>query len=104
MALLLFYTTHPDEATAKEIGGQLVSERLAACYNLLPMQSGYFWEGAFAKDDEWVLVLKTQPARREALQERLLALHPYEVPCCLHWEVSANPAYEAWIIAETTAA
>ena len=101
MAFAIFYTTHPDEAAAKRIGRTLVAERLAACYNLLPMQSCFFWDGALVNDDEWVVILKTRTDLVEALTTRFEALHPYEVPCCISWTVSANPTYEAWIERET---
>ena len=97
MAFAMLYTTHPDEATAKRIGHALVEERLAACYNVLPIQSGFHWEEAFVNDDEWVAILKTRTALVDQLTARFEALHPYEVPCCIHWEVNANPAYERWI-------
>ena len=101
MAFAMFYTTHPDEATAKRVARTLVEERLAACYNVLPMQSCFFWENALVNDDEWVAILKTRTALIEALTRRFEALHPYEVPCCMHWEVNANAAYERWIMRET---
>ena len=101
MAFAMLYTTHPDEDTAKTIARTLVEERLAACYNVFPMQSGYFWEGALTTDEEWVAVLKTRSSLVAALRARFEALHPYEVPCCIDWQVRANAAYEAWIEAET---
>ena len=101
MPVSILYTTHPDEETAKRIGQALVEERLAACYNVHPMQSGYHWEGALLNEDEWVAILKTRPALVRAATDRILELHPYEIPAVLHWEVQANAAYEAWIIAET---
>lgn len=94
---LLFYLTHPDEATARRIGQQLVQERLAACANYFPIQSMYWWEGQVAAEGEWVSLLKTATKRGEALEKRAEELHPYEVPCILQVTVKANEAYEKWI-------
>lgn len=101
MSIAIVYTTYADEASAKQIGRALVEERLAACYNLLPIQSCFFWAGALTHEDEWVAILKTHPARLAALRTRYLDLHPYETPCCIHWEVEANSAYAAWVEAAT---
>ena len=44
---VLVYTTFPDEATALAVGEALVSEKLAACVNVIPgMTSVYAWKGA----------------------------------------------------------
>jgi periplasmic divalent cation tolerance protein len=53
-------------------------------------------------DQEALLVLKTTRDRFEALRERVVALHPYQVPEVLALEVEAGSApYLAWIAAET---
>ncbi|MDX1911773.1 MAG: divalent-cation tolerance protein CutA [Saprospiraceae bacterium] len=101
MAFLVFYVPCPDESTARRIAGQVVERRLAACANLFPMQSLYWWEEALQHDNEWVALLKTPPALEQRLEQALLELHPYETPCLLRYEVRANPAYEDWIVAET---
>ncbi|MEM1214992.1 MAG: divalent-cation tolerance protein CutA [Bacteroidota bacterium] len=98
---LLFYVTYPDEATAQRIGQQLVRERLAAGTNCLPIKSSYWWKEAVVEEGEWVGILKTQLAGEAALEQRIEALHPYEVPCIVRTEVRANAAYEKWIVDQT---
>jgi periplasmic divalent cation tolerance protein len=66
---------------AKTLARTLVTERLAACANLLPpMLSIYRWEGEVQEDEERQVVIKTTRARVPALLGRLRALHPYDVP------------------------
>jgi periplasmic divalent cation tolerance protein len=101
MSFLLFYVTYPDQASALLAGQQLVEQRLAACFNVFPIQSGYWWQGQLQKEGEWVCVLKTPLALEGALEAALLGTHPYETPCLLRWEVRANQAYTDWIIAST---
>ena len=81
----------------------LVDEHLAACVNVLPpMQSIYRWQGQVHVDDERQLVIKTSSDRLEALQLRLTALHPYELPEFLVVEVaSGSQAYLEWLGAAT---
>lgn len=81
----------------------LVDEHLAACVNVLPpMQSIYRWQGQVHVDDERQLVIKTSSDRLEALQLRLTALHPYELPEFLVVEVvRGSQAYLEWLGAAT---
>ncbi len=103
MAFLVFYVTHPDEGTARRIAQQMVEQRLAACANVFPITSVYRWQGAVQNEGEWVSVLKTSLEREGDLERALCAVHPYEVPCLLRYEVRANEAYERWIRESTTA-
>lgn len=59
----------------------LVTERLAACVNVLgEMESVYRWKAAVESDRERQLVIKTTADRVPALQARLRELHAYELP------------------------
>src|SRR6266540_6964844 len=100
---LVVLVTTPTAERAAEIARALVTERLAACGNVIPaLRSIYRWEGKIEDEAEALLVLKTTRARFEALRERILALHPYEVPEVLALPVEAgSAAYLAWIAGET---
>jgi periplasmic divalent cation tolerance protein len=83
MATLLqvAFCTAPNQDVARQLAQAVVGERLAACVNIVAgVTSVYRWEGAVQEDEEVLLVLKTTADRRDALQARLLALHPYTVP------------------------
>jgi len=102
-ALVVFVTT-PTAERAAELARALVEERLAACGNVVPgLRSIYRWEGKVHDEGEALLVLKTTRARFESLRERVLALHPYEVPEVIALPIEAGSApYLAWIASETT--
>jgi len=74
------YVTAPPDAGA-EIARTVVAERLAACVNRLDCQSTYRWEGEVHADEEEVLLAKTTAERVSALTDRIVELHPYDVPC-----------------------
>ena len=97
MAFLIFYITYPDESTARHISSQLVQERWAACANVFPIQSAYWWEGKVQHDAEWVSVVKTSLALEKLLETEIIRLHPYDTPCIMRFEARANAAYEKWI-------
>jgi periplasmic divalent cation tolerance protein len=101
-AIVVLVTT-PTPERAAEIARALVEERLAACGNVLPaIRSIYRWEGKVQDEAEALLVLKTTRARFEALRERVLALHPYQVPEIIALPVEAGSApYLGWIAGET---
>ena len=99
MTVLLCLSTCPDRATAERLAESLVSERLAACVNVLPgMRSTYRWQGTLEQADEVLMMIKTTRARYPALQARLPELHPYELPELVAVEAcSGLPAYLDWV-------
>jgi periplasmic divalent cation tolerance protein len=87
---------------AKRIARALVSERLAACANvILGVSSVYWWEGQVQEEQEAMLVIKTTAAQVNALETRLVELHPYDVPELLSIPVTGGyPPYLAWVSSE----
>lgn len=104
--LLLILSNVPDQGVAATIARALVDERLAACVNVLgACRSVYRWKAEVEEADEVTLLVKTTRRRHAACQERLKALHPYEVPEIVTIAPDAVwPAYAHWAIAETRAA
>ncbi|MFC3716615.1 divalent-cation tolerance protein CutA [Luteimonas soli] len=100
--VVLAFCTCPDAATASRIADALVGERLAACVSVLPgVQSVYRWQGGIERADEVQLLAKTTATRMPALAERIVALHPYELPEVVAVEAAAGlPAYLEWISAQ----
>jgi periplasmic divalent cation tolerance protein len=100
---LVVLCTCPDEPTAQRIAREVVSLGLAACVNRLEgVRSTYRWKGALQDEPEVLLVIKTVQGRYEALEMRLKALHPYEVPEIIAVPILAgSEGYLAWIAAET---
>ena len=105
MERVMVYITTPDLDVARRIARALVEERLAACANILPgMESFYRWEGAVLNDQEVVLIAKTRSALLVPLTKRVVALHPYEVPCVVALPVNqGHEPFLRWIDAATGA-
>jgi periplasmic divalent cation tolerance protein len=91
--------TAPTAEKAAELARAVVEEKLAACGNVLPgVRSIYRWKGTVQEEGEALLVLKTQRKRFPELRDRILALHPYDVPEVLALPVEAGAeAYLDWI-------
>ena len=101
--VVVVLTTVPDGEKGEAIARALVEERLAACVNLFaPMTSIYRWRGAIERETEQQLLIKTPRGRVPALQARLAALHPYDVPEFLVLSVAdSSSAYFEWVVNET---
>jgi periplasmic divalent cation tolerance protein len=97
---VVLVTTAGDEA--ESLGRALVSERLAACVNVVPgVRSIYRWEGEVQADEEALLVIKTTEARLAALTARVQALHSYDLPEVLALPaVGGSAAYLGWVAGE----
>ncbi len=92
--------TTPSAEKAAEIARALVEEKLAACGNIVPaIRSIYWWEGKVQDDQEALLILKAPRKRFEELRDRVLALHPYQVPEVIALPIEAgHDAYIDWIV------
>jgi periplasmic divalent cation tolerance protein len=91
--------TAPDPETATRIARALVEERLVACVNVVPgVRSIYRWEGAVEEDAEVLLVVKTRADRTGELVDRVVELHPYDLPeVVMLPAVGGNPGYLDWV-------
>jgi periplasmic divalent cation tolerance protein len=94
----LLLTTVGSEAEAKAIAAALVQSQLAACVNLLPIQSIYTWEGQVEQEGEWQLLIKSDLRQFVAISAKVHSLHSYEVPELIALPiVQGSPAYLQWI-------
>jgi periplasmic divalent cation tolerance protein len=97
--MIVVFSTFPDEATARSICAALVEEGFVACANILPpITSIYRWQGELKQEGETLAILKLPAHGFPALEEKLTALHPYEVPEIVAIPVAAvNEKYSAWV-------
>jgi periplasmic divalent cation tolerance protein len=100
---LVVFCNFPDRSSAENAAEMVVTERLAACANLLPESlSVYRWEGKVVRDREIPAIFKTTSDRYAALEARLKALHPAQVPEILALPVwTGLPAYLNWMLEST---
>jgi periplasmic divalent cation tolerance protein len=96
---LLVFCNAPSQDVADTLATALLEERLAACVNILaPCRSVYRWQGRVESTVEIPLLIKTSAQVYPALQARIAALHPYQVPEIVACEISQGlPAYLTWV-------
>ena len=100
---LVVLVTTPTSEVAQEIANKLVSDKLAACVNILPeIMSIYTWDGEICEDSEILLIIKTRADLFEALSAQVQTLHPYEVPEVIALPITTgSEKYLHWINAST---
>lgn len=77
----LILCTCPDQHTADTIARQLITDKLAACVNILPgLTSIYEWQGAIETAQEHLLLIKSHQGRFAAIESAIKQLHPYQLP------------------------
>lgn len=77
---ILAMTTVSSEPQARDLARQLVEDRLAACVNQVRIASTYRWKDSLEEEPEVLLLIKTTRDRQAELQEKVLKVHPYELP------------------------
>ena len=76
----LVLTTCPNQAVGQNIATHLVTEKLAACVNIIDnITSVYCWQDELQFDTEVQLLIKTNDEKFDALNKRINQLHPYDV-------------------------
>jgi periplasmic divalent cation tolerance protein len=97
--ILLALSTFPDRETAQRISNQLLTEKFAACANILPgIESIYRWKDKIETGNETLVFFKLSEDRQPAFQEKLRSLHPYDVPEIIFVPVTTGLSeYLRWV-------
>ena len=75
------YVTVPSAQVGKAIANKLVTNKLAACVNMIPgVTSFYEWQGKMEEDNELLLMIKTQTSLVPEVITAVKATHTYDVP------------------------
>ena len=96
--MIFIYITCKNKGEAQKIGLALVKKRLAACCDIFPIDSIYWWNNKIVKDKEMVLILKTLKKNFAIIEKEVKKLHSYNVPCILEIPVGkVNSEYLRWL-------
>ena len=95
-------TTVATQEDAMKIAEFLLAQKLAACVQLLPIQSLYSWKGETRRDAEILLQIKTRTALFDDAMQAIASVHPYETPEIVACDfVTGAPGYFTWMDAVT---
>jgi len=91
-------TTYEHKQEAEALARMLVDERLAACVQMFPIESVYFWKDQVRDGAETVLFIKTKTVLYDQIEAKIKDHHPYEVPEIIQIPITAGlPEYLDWI-------
>ena len=96
---IVVMVTVGDSAEATKLAKDLVDKKFAACVNVIPsITSWYWWEGKVTEDQEVLLIMKTSREKFAELQKEVERLHSYAVPEIIALPIVAGSAnYLNWI-------
>ena len=95
-------TTVTERADAERLTALLLTEGLAACVQILTIDSHYIWKGETNRQAELMLLIKTRAALFDGVTARLMEEHPYETPEIVATAFAAGlPGYFDWIAENT---
>lgn len=97
--MLIVLTTVAKLEDGESLASNFIESRLAACVQILPkMTSVYRWEGKVAKDEEYLLMIKTSDERYAEVEKFLLENHPYDTPEIVAINAEhVSDGYLAWL-------
>ena len=100
---VVVFITVDSQKTAQKIADVLLTERKAACVNIMPaLESHYWWQGKKESTQEFLLIVKTQAKLLDELIAIVKKHHPYSVPEIIALPVvGGNEDYLEWINRET---
>jgi periplasmic divalent cation tolerance protein len=91
-------TTAGTREEAGKIARALVERRLAACVNVVPVDSVYRWKEKVESAQEWLLLVKTTAEAFDDVEAAIQELHSYELPECVVLPIEGGTeGYLEWI-------
>jgi periplasmic divalent cation tolerance protein len=91
-------TTTDNRDEADRLAASLVQNRLAACVQIMAIDSHYVWDGKAQNSAEFLLMVKTRAELYAEVETFLAENHSYDVPEIIQIPVTAgSAAYLGWI-------
>ena len=100
---VIVFITVDSKETAQKITEKLLTERKAACVNIIPkVESHYWWHGKIETANELLLIVKTRAELVDELVTLVKQIHPYTVPEIIALPIiGGNEDYLKWVDTET---
>jgi periplasmic divalent cation tolerance protein len=95
-------TTTNSEDNVEVIAALLLHQQLAACIQIVPIQSKYVWQGKIESGAEHLLLIKAKAADFDDLKTAIASVHSYQVPEIISLPVEKGAqSYLDWILSAT---
>lgn len=97
--LSLVLVTYPVDNDYRAWCKSIIERKLAACVNIVKVDSIYRFKGKIEESEEVLLIFKTKRETAKLLKEVIMKEHPYEVPEFLELQITdVNEPYLNWVL------
>jgi periplasmic divalent cation tolerance protein len=91
-------TTAGTKEEAQDIAWALLERKLAACVNMVAVESVYKWKDEVESNTEYMLVIKTTEAAYDQVLATIQEINTYDVPECVQIPIEGgSEKYLQWI-------
>ena len=95
-------TTFANETDANKLINAVLENKLAACAQVININSHYMWKGKVCHEPEVLVLFKTQWKLYDLLESKIKEKHPYEIPEIIAVDIEKGlPDYLNWIVEVT---
>ena len=95
---IIVQTTLNNQEAARKLAASLLQEKLAACIQMMPIESHYVWKEAVVTDAEILLTIKSARHLFEDIEKHILSNHPYETPEIIQIPIfHLSNRYQKWM-------
>ncbi len=96
--MILIFVTFENRKDAEKAANYLVDNKLAACFEIFPVKSFYYWKGEKVNPEEISGIIKTDDGYFEKVRTALEKILPYEIPQIIEVKSEgANESYLKWL-------
>lgn len=95
-------TTFANETDATKVINAVLENKMAACAQVININSHYTWKGKVCHELEVLVLFKTQWELYDLLESKIKEMHPYETPEIIAVDIKKGlPDYLNWIVEVT---
>ena len=98
----IILSTYPTVDEARSAAKEAISKKLAACVNIVEVNSLYTWKGKLEDVNEFLAIYKTTAYEVTKLRNFIRSKHSYEVPEIITLSPSdVSKKYMKWLASST---
>ena len=95
-------TAFANETDATNVINAVLENKMAACAQVININSHYTWKGKVCHEPEVLVLFKTQWELYDSLESKIKEMHPYETPEIIAVDIEKGlPDYLNWIVEVT---
>ncbi|MFH1400360.1 MAG: divalent-cation tolerance protein CutA [Nanoarchaeota archaeon] len=96
--MMVIHVVCKDRPEADRIAQAILERRLAACVNMLPVESKYVWNDAIESASEVTMLIKTRKTMFARVSALVRSMHSYDVPAIFAFDVAkVDDDYARWL-------